>query len=152
MKRTISLIIPLMAVICSCENQDPVREEMLRRSANLPVVTDVGYDDQSSTSTSLAIYWEAQKAIDAGAISFSIQLSEDEYFFEGEGSTLKTYERKVSEYPSDAILISSLTSGQEYYVRVASVYIGPNRTEWANLCDSLGRQAPVIPGKGIVEE
>lgn len=152
MKKLFSLIIPILAIFSSCENSDPVRDAMIERSKNLPTVGEVGYDNQSSTSTSMAIYWNAAESITAGAVSYKIQISDDEFFYEGEGGSVKTFERKSKDYPNDAILIIGLTAGQEYYVRVASVYPGPNRTAWVNLCDSKGKQAPVIPGKGIVEQ
>ena len=67
------------------------------------------------------------------------------------GGTLITRELPVSSSPNDAIMITGLTSGQSYFIRVAAVYPGPSRSEWAYLNGADGKPVAVIPGKGLVE-
>jgi hypothetical protein len=149
MKRFAYIAAILIAV--SCGTRDPVRDLLLARTANLSAPESVTYDAPNSTATVLAVYWDATRALESGAVEFHIDVATDEFFFSGDGGTLITRDLPVSSSPNDAIMITGLTSGQSYFIRVAAVYPGPSKSEWAYLNGSNGKPVAVIPGTGLVE-
>ena len=152
MKRLVYMVAAvLIAVAASCGTKDPVRDMLLERTASLSAPGQVTYDGPNSTATVLAIYWDATSALASGAVEFHIDVATDEFFFSGDGGTLISKVVPVSSSPNDAIMITGLTSGQSYYVRVAAVYPGPSKSEWAYLSGADGKPVAVIPGKGLVE-
>lgn len=148
-----SLILLAFCVLClfSCKTQDPVRDALLSRSGELVAPMAVTYDAKNSFAGALAVYWNASAPIEDGAISFQVQVSSDEYFFSGEGGTLIEKTVNVSSSPNDATIITGLTAGQSYFLRVAAVYPGPSRSEWSYLSNAAGKTVAVIPGVGLVE-
>lgn len=151
MKRFVFIIAALLSMLSACSNPDPVREALLKRSGELAAPKSVTYDGENSAAQMLAVYWDGEQAIKDGAVSFEIQVSTDEFFFSGEGGTLITKTLGISSSPNDAVIISGLTAGQEYFLRVAAVYPGPSKSEWAYLSNDSGKTCAVIPGKGLVE-
>ncbi len=139
-----------MLAASSCGSSDPVRDLLLERTANLAAPEQLTYDGPNSTATVLAVYWDATEALKNGATEFRIDVATDEFFFSGDGGTLISRSLPVSSSPNDAIMITGLTSGQSYYVRVAAIYPGPSRSEWAYLNGADGKPAAVIPGQGVI--
>ena len=84
-------------------------------------------------------------------MEFHIDVATDEFFFSGDGGTLISKDIPVSSSPNDAVLITGLTSGQSYFIRVAAIYPGPSKSEWAYLSGTDGKPVAVIPGQGLVE-
>jgi hypothetical protein len=150
MKR-FAYIVAALLLAASCGTKDPVRDLLLERTASLSAPESVTYDAPNSTATVLAIYWDATKALENGAVEFHVDVATDEFFFSGDGGTLITRDIPVSSSPNDAIMITGLTSGQSYFVRVAAVYPGPSKSEWAYLNGANGKPVAVIPGTGLVE-
>lgn len=152
MKRFVNLAAALLLLVSvSCGTKDPVRDLLLERTANLSAPEQVTYDAPNSTATVLAVYWDATAALDNGAVEFRIDVATDEFFFSGDGGTLITKDLPVSSSPNDAIMITGLTSGQSYFIRVAAIYPGPSKSEWAYLNGTDGKPVAVIPGQGLVE-
>lgn len=151
MKYNIVILALCLACLVSCKTQDPVRDALLARSGELVAPMAVTYDAKNSYAGALAVYWNASAPIEDGALSFLVQVSTDEYFFSGEGGTLIEKTVNVSSSPNDATIITSLTAGQSYFLRVAAVYPGPSRSEWTYMSDASGKTVAVIPGVGIVE-
>lgn len=147
----LAYILAALVLAASCRSTDPVRDLLLARTANLAAPADVTYDAPNSNATVLAVYWDATSALENGAVEFHIDVATDEFFFSGDGGTLITRDVPVSSSPNDAIMITGLTSGQSYFIRVAAVYPGPSRSEWAYLNGADGKPVAVIPGKGLVE-
>lgn len=150
MKR-FAYIVAAFLLAASCGTKDPVRDLLLERTASLSAPESVTYDAPNSKPTVLAIYWDATKALENGAVEFHVDVATDEFFFSGDGGTLITRDIPVSSSPNDAIMITGLTSGQSYFVRVAAVYPGPSKSEWAYLNGANGKPVAVIPGTGLVE-
>ena len=149
--KNFAYILAALLLAASCRSSDPVRDLLLARTANLAAPEDVTYDAPNSKATVLAVYWDATSALENGAVEFHIDVATDEFFFSGDGGTLITRAVPVSSSPNDAIMITGLTSGEPYYVRVAAVYPGPSKSEWAYLNGTDGKPVAVIPGKGLVE-
>jgi len=151
MKKYLAIILAAaLSLLVSCENSDPVREALLKRNDSLPAPSAVSYDPVESSSTVLSIYWDAEAALEHGAIHFEIQASTDEYFFDGEGSTLISKTLAANASPNDAVMLSGVSANEEYFVRVSAVYPGPARSEWSFICASDGTPVAVVPGKGPV--
>lgn len=150
MKKPLIFLAAAAALLFSCRDSDPVREALLKRSENLSAPASVTYDAPNSTNVSLAVYWDATEPINNGAISFLVQVSNDEYFFNGDGGSLIERTVDISSSPNDAVIIGGLTSGQSYFLRVAATYPGPSRSDWAYLSDASGKTSAVIPGTGLV--
>ena len=139
----------LMLAAASCTSSDPVRDLLLERTANLSAPEQLTYDAPNSTATVLAIYWDASAPLKNGAVEFHVDVATDEFFFSGDGGTLISKVIPVSSSPNDAVMITGLTSGQPYYVRVAAIYPGPSKSEWTYLNGADGKPAAVIPGTGL---
>jgi len=149
MKKLLILFAAAAALLLSCRTSDPVRDALLERTENLSAPGAVTYDAPNSTSESLAVYWDASAPLGNGAISFLVQVSTDEYFYGGDGGSLIEKTVDTSSSPNDAVILTGLTAGQAYYLRVLAVYPGPSRSEWTYLTDNTGKTAAVIPGKGF---
>lgn len=151
MKKPLVFLAAAAALLLSCQNSDPVREALLKRTENLSAPGSVTYDAPNSTNVSLAVYWDATEPIENGAVSFLVQVSNDEYFFNGDGGSLIEKTVDISSSPNDAVTIGGLTSGESYFLRVAAAYPGPSRSEWTYLSDETGKTSAVIPGTGLVK-
>lgn len=155
MKKLI-LAISIAAIAMSCTKSDPVRDALLEKAGNLATVSDIQYDADYSTSTVLGLFWDNEAALDCGASSFSIVVSEEMFEFTDESgaSNALTYTVKSSDVPNNAIMIADrdgLVSGTAYYVKIAAVYPGPSKSAYVYLLGEDGQPAKVIAGKGIQE-
>ena len=155
MKKLI-LAISIAAIALSCTKSDPVRDALLEKAGNLATVSDIQYDADYSNSTVLGLFWDNEAALDCGASSFSIVVSEEMFEFTDESgaSNALTFTVKSSDVPNNAIMIASsqgLVSGTAYYVKIAAVYPGPSKSAYVYLLGEDGQPAKVIAGKGIQE-
>ena len=147
MKRSVILTaVVLLLSGVSCQTHDPVRDMLLQLTSDLTPPESVAYDAPNSTATILSVYWDAATPMSFGAVEFCVEAATDEFFFSGEGGSLLSRTVPVSSSPNDAVMITGVTEGQAYYVRVAAVYPGPSKSEWTYLCGTDGKPAAVIPG------
>lgn len=156
MKRIILFAVSAIALaFTGCQHQDPVRDALIEKAGNLATVSDITYDAAYSSSKVLSIYWNPESAINAGASSFKIVVSEELFEFsdaEAGASNSKTYEVKANATPNDALRITSdIVEGTPYYIKVAAVYPGPSTSAWVYLLGEDGEPAPVVAGQGIVK-
>ena len=113
---------------------------------------DVTYDETNSTSTSLGFYWEVDDAIEAGAVSFTAQIIQDEEIG-GDGYTGKTSQTfQASSRPNDGAIFNGLTENAKYYARVRANYPRSVYSEWIYVTDKSGNPAVIKIGTGVVEE
>ena len=114
--------------------------------------TDVTYDETNSTSTSLGFYWEVGDAIEAGAVSFTAQIIQDEEIG-GDGYTGKTSQTfQATSRPNDGAIFNGLTENAKYYARVRANYPRSVYSEWIYVTGKDGKPAVIKLGAGLVEE
>jgi hypothetical protein len=122
---------------------------------NLPGTEGLAYDETNSGPKVIALQWNADDAIKAGAKSFTIQLTQslknggDIY-----GSTSKTF--SISTDPSkinNAISFSGLTTDDRYYARGRANYENGKMSDWIYVSkpDSVGVPAVIKVGSGIYD-
>lgn len=115
-------------------------------------VTDFTYDEENSSSTSIAFYWDAAEAVKAGATSFSVQLAQNADFTDIDmynsaiGQTIQ-----VSANPNDAVIMTGLVENTWYYARVRANYARSIYSDWtvlkeddAVVCISVGHGIVVM--------
>lgn len=113
-------------------------------------VKDFTYDEDNSSATSVAFYWDAQAALNDGATSFSVQLASKADF-----SDVDMYDSKkgitvqASASINDAVTFSALKEYDVYFARVRANYPRSVYSEWAVLTKD-GETACVSVGHGIV--
>lgn len=147
MKRSVILAaVVLLLSAVSCQTHDPVRDMLLQLTSDLTPPESVAYDAPNSTATILSVYWDAATPMSFGAVEFCVEAATDEFFFSGEGGSLISCTVPVSSSPNDAVMLTGVTEGQAYYVRVAAVYPGPSKSDWTYLRDADGKLVAVIPG------
>lgn len=113
-------------------------------------VTDFTYDEENSSSTSIAFYWDAAEAVKAGATSFSVQLAQNADFTDIDmynsaiGQTIQ-----VSANPNDAVTMTGLVENTWYYARVRANYPRSVYSDWTVLTKD-NSVVCVAVGHGIV--
>ena len=114
--------------------------------------TDVTYDENNSTSTTLGFYWEVDEAIAAGAVSFTAQIiKDDEIGGDGySGRTSQTFQAAAR--PNDGAIFNGLSENSKYYARVRANYPRSVYSEWVYVTDPQGRRAVIKLGEGVVNE
>ncbi len=126
---------------------------------------NVVWYEAGSSSSSLAVVWDAAGAINAGATSFTVQLlkdaneTPDPYNSSNsvvvlattnyEGSANVT-EEDAKKDPCDQGVFSNLVKGKCYYIRVRANYPGSIYTPWVFCANEDGTPARIKVGKGIV--
>lgn len=147
----ISYWIPAFAAVAlltvSCEDT----EEDFGVDSSLPGAEYIAYDSSSSGSTSAVVYWDTEKGDAAGAISWTVQLLSDltDDSYDGGGTISKKLDADESTTHNVA-LFSSLSSTDQYYVRVRANYPKSKCSEWVYL-ESSGEKAMVSAGYGIID-
>lgn len=107
------------------------------------------YDSRQSTSTSISVTWDAEKAIKDGATSFTVQLTTsptaggDNY----DASIAKTISAKDEQH--EAVIFSGLKEYSRYYLRIRSNFPKSVYSEWEYLKQN-GSLVQVSVGHGIV--
>lgn len=69
-KHILLIIIGVLSMSCS-KDVDYGLDKSLARPENLE------YDEVNSTDTDLSVYWDATKALNSGAVSFTVELVKD---------------------------------------------------------------------------
>ena len=110
------------------------------------------YDEEMSSKTTLAVYWDGQKAKAAGAKSFFVQLTDMANMDKGNSWDSKL--TKVLEITEDGDYESAQFSGLAeydcYYVRVRANYPGSVYSPWVYLTKEDGTPALMQIGHGQV--
>lgn len=117
--------------------------------------SDVRYDEYNSSSSSLGVYWEVDKAIAAGATGFTAQIIKDERIgADGySGAEPKTSSTLLSKNrPNDGTIFSGLTENAKYYARVRANYPESTYSDWVYVLNDKGERAVIKVGTGIVDE
>lgn len=102
--------------------------------SNSPAPEDFTYDLENSADKSLAVYWDASKAISAGAQSFTVQLTPDDNFNRGDNydaTVSKTLQ--ITDDIYDSVTFSNLEEYSSFYVRVRANYPYSKYSEWVYL-------------------
>ena len=104
-----------------------------------------------SSKTSLAVYWDGQKAVAAGAQSFMVQLTDKNNMDKGNSWDSKvTQVLTIDKENYESAIFSGLTEGDCYYVRVRANYPGSVYSPWAYLTKENGNPALYQVGYGEV--
>lgn len=114
--------------------------------------SDVTYDENNSSGTTLGFYWEVDEAIAAGAVSFTAQIVQDEEIG-GDAYTGKTSQTfQATSRPNDGAIFNGLVENTRYYARVRANYPFSVYSEWVYVTDKNGEKAVIKLGEGIVED
>lgn len=107
------------------------------------------YDETRSSKTSLAVYWDGQKAIAAGAQSFLVQLTDKDNMDKGNSWDSKV--TKVLTIDADPnTIFTKLKENDRYYVRIRANYPGSVYSPWVYLSREDGSPAQYKIGHGMV--
>lgn len=107
------------------------------------------YDETRSSKTSLAVYWDGQKAIAAGAQSFFVQLTDKDNMDKGNSWDSKV--TKVVAIDADPnTVFTKLKENDRYYVRIRANYPGSVYSPWVYLSREDGSPAQYKIGHGMV--
>lgn len=115
------------------------------------------YDSDLSGSKSIAVYWDAEQANSAGAVTYTLQLLTDK------NGTADVYDTSVTQTISkldskgDVNVMASfenLARGSIYYVRMRANYPRSVYSEWvlAAVSESDATPARIMVGNGIVDD
>ena len=109
------------------------------------------YDDAMSSKTSLAVYWDGQKAVAAGAQSFMVQLTNKDNMDKGNSWDSKvTQVLTIDKEDYESAIFSGLKEYDLYYVRVRANYPGSVYSPWVYLSREDGTPALYQVGHGAV--
>ena len=109
------------------------------------------YDDAMSSKTSLAVYWDGQKAVAAGAQSFMVQLTDKDNMDKGNSWDSKvTQVLTIDKENYESAIFSGLKEYDLYYVRVRANYPGSVYSPWVYLARENGAPALYQVGHGAV--
>ena len=115
---------------------------------------DFTYDEEASSKNTLAVYWDGQKAVAAGAKSFLVQLTDKDNM--DKGDTWNKQYTQVCEVTDDETVdyqsasFSGLTEYSLYYVRIRANYPGSVYSPWVYLSREDGTPALYQVGHGAV--
>lgn len=137
----ILVAIGIISISCSKETEYGL-DTSLAKPENMQ------YDEVNSTDTDLSVYWDGTKALNSGAVSFTVELVKDEL-----GLDVNSPRQIVlkEDAVNDAAIFSGFKKGQKYHVRARANYHGARYSDWSWIMagDSL---AVVRFGSGIVDE
>lgn len=115
--------------------------------ASKPAVASFSYDEASSSAQTAGFTWTADQAVNAGATSYTIELTQDITTDAVENGTSIT----IVETPNTAAVVSKgIKAGEYYYARIRANYPGFYYSNWTYLGSSSNPQA-VLVGTGAVE-
>ncbi len=99
---------------------------------NKPAPEEFTYDDINSSETAIAVYWNAEKAIAAGATSFTVQIPTG--LTNGNNYSSETSQTlKINAPIYDAATFSGLSQYATYYARVRANYPNSVYSDWVYL-------------------
>lgn len=114
-----------------------------------PGVSDVAYDEATSSETSAGVVWNGEKAIQAGATSFTVELATDENVVDVNNKSVYTIV-EVAEGAETATVFKSLKKGSYYYIRVRANYDGYYYSDWAYFKEGA-KLSGICVGTGVVD-
>ena len=115
--------------------------------ASKPGVTSFNYDEASSGAKVAGFTWTADKAVSAGATSYTIELTKDITTSEVQNGTSITI---VYTPETSAAVSKDIKAGEYYYARIRANYPGFFYSNWTYLGSESNPQA-VLVGTGVVE-
>lgn len=146
------VLVAAAAVVLSCSRESAYGDT--GKNEDLPGVVGMCYDDGSSTSTALAVYWDPRPAMRRGAASFTIQLvrrlgESAGNVYDAEFS--RTFATSDSDTPG-AVIFEGLETESRYYVRGRANYPGGRFSGWTYLYGEYSKDpAVVMVGTGIFD-
>ena len=146
------VLVAAAAVVLSCSRESAYGDA--GKNEDLPGVVGMCYDDGSSTSTALAVYWDPRPAMRRGAASFTIQLvrrlgESAGNVYDAEFS--RTFATSDSDTPG-AVIFEGLETESRYYVRGRANYPGGRFSGWTYLYGEYSKDpAVVMVGTGIFD-
>lgn len=146
------VLVAAAAVVLSCSRESAYGDA--GKNEDLPGVVGMCYDDGSSTSTALAVYWDPRPAMRRGATSFTIQLvrrlgESAGNVYDAEFS--RTFATSDSDTPG-AVIFEGLETESRYYVRGRANYPGGRFSDWTYLYGEYSKDpAVVMVGTGIFD-
>ena len=108
------------------------------------------YDEAASSKNAIAVYWNADKAVAAGAQSFLVQLTDENNMDKGnswDSKVSKVFKVENGECETNAIF-SGLKEYDCYYVRIRANYPGSVYSPWVYLVKEDGTPALMQIGHG----
>ena len=108
------------------------------------------YDEAASSKNAIAVYWNADKAVAAGAQSFLVQLTDENNMDKGnswDSKVSKVFKVENGECETNAIF-SGLKEYDCYYVRIRANYPGSVYSPWVYLAKEDGTPALMQIGHG----
>ena len=146
------VLVAAATVVLSCSRESAYGDA--GKNEDLPGVVGMCYDDGSSTSTALAVYWDPRPAMRRGAASFTIQLvrrlgESAGNVYDAEFS--RTFATSDSDTPG-AVIFEGLETESRYYVRGRANYPGGRFSDWTYLYGEYSKDpAVVMVGTGIFD-
>ena len=141
-------LITLATVLTSC-----VKESVWDRKTGIDeskaAPEEFTYDESLSSKTSLAVYWDGKKAIDAGAQSFFVQLTDKDNMDKG-NSWDSNLTKVVAIDKAHNVTFTKLTQNARYFVRIRANYPGSVYSPWVYLSREDGSPALYAVGSGAV--
>lgn len=145
MKKSIIIFAACLLALAAC-----TRETIMTRGgldASKPGVTSFNYDEASSGAKVAGFTWTADKAVSAGATSYTIELTQDITTSEVENGTSITI---VYTPETSAAVSKDIKAGEYYYARIRANYPGFFYSNWTYLGSESNPQA-VLVGTGVVD-
>lgn len=150
-KNTVTAVIAMLPFLfAGCKDEEPVTGF----DPDLPGAEEIAYDAMNSSSESIAVTWDASRAVRAGATSFTVQLvtgveAEGDIYDSAFSQNIRIDEE---EGLYDLTQFINLTEGKIYYVRIRANYPGSRFSEWDFARNDAGEPARIKVGKGIVPD
>ena len=145
----ISSLSASLALLTNC-TQEEIEPGL---DASRPAPSELTYDEAMSGKTSISLYWTPDEAIQAGAQSFTVQLTKSTE--ENSGDIYNsTYTQLI---PADSesnnlCTFSKLDEGSRYYVRIRANYRNSVFSEWVYLMDpETQKEAIIKAGEGFFD-
>ena len=141
-------LITLATVLTSCVKESVWdRETGIDESKAAP--EEFTYDEALSSKTSLAVYWDGKKAVDAGAQSFFVQLTDKDNMDKGNSWDSKLT-KVVAFDKAHNVTFTKLKEKDRYFVRIRANYPGSVYSPWVYLSREDGSPALYEVGSGVV--
>lgn len=97
--------------------------------ASKPAVESLSYDEATSGAKAVGLSWNADRALAAGATSFTIQLTNDISFDDVKNAT----KYDVVDAPATSYIFKNLNTNDFFYARVRANYDGFYFSDWTYL-------------------
>lgn len=141
-KQILMAVLSILPIVSCNKNPD------FGTDSSLPVPESINVDVENSTDTDLSICWDGTKAMNAGAVSFTVELQKNYHACDAQPIFKIVL---VSDPVNDAALFTAMKKGDKYLVRVRANYPKAKYSDWVWLKD--GEDIAVVKiGEGIVDE